>query len=613
MLWIKKIHKWLSVFIGIQFLLWLLSGVYFNLMDHTKASGHTYRSHEHAVVNFDLQKFVEPKSVLTQQNPSVVLSTIELLGKPYYLLTHKKGLYRNFINHYSLVNAYSGETTEIDSAMANALASQSYSGPGEIIATTLLTSKVADFPKQYNPTWQINFNDEVNTSVYIEAGSGRVVGHSDDDKRLADIAFMLHFMDYASEGSFNNIQIILFAFFTLWLSLTGLIWTVDLGFRGQYQIKLFAKQRKVRLFDKHQKSMGDITLSSHSNLLDGLIEHDIALPSTCGGGGTCGRCKVMINPVTNTTSADHQHFSDKELQQGYRLACQHFSNDVKQMTLIDVTEAKKHALLLTSSTFVSPYIKELRFKVKGGAALSYKAGAFMRFFIPASKGCSVPMQLPEELKPHWHHIEKLDYEHLACTRSYSIATSADTTDELVFTIKIQSAPHHKVLPGVGSSYLCNLAPGQSVDAIGPFEEFFASENSNKTMVLVGAGSGMAPLKSLIEEQTALASKNGNPERNIYFFYGARKESDLLYADEFYHLANHNDHFHYFPTLSRADENWLGSTGYVQQMLELNLDSIDNLENIEFYLCGPSLLMTETIAMLTAKGVADSAITFDDFN
>jgi len=155
--------------------------------------------------------------------------------------------------------------------------------------------------------------------------------------------------------------------------------------------------------------------------------------------------------------------------------------------------------------------------------LSFKAGAFFRFLIPSAKGGSIPLNLPDELKPHWHHIEQVKYQHLACTRSYSLAESSLTTNELVFIIKIQTAPDQKVLPGVGSSYLCNLELGKSVVVIGPFEEFFAKENSQKSMVLLGAGSGMAPLKALIDEQMAMADNT----RNLHLFYGARAEHDLL--------------------------------------------------------------------------------------
>lgn len=614
--WLRKIHKWASVIVGIQFLLWLLSGIYFNWMDHTQASGDTYTSHAHQSNVIERNRLVELKGVLASFPPSNSIEQINLLGKPYYLLTHEQSLYKNFKNSYTLVDAYLGTQVSIDNNLAKALAKQSYNGPGDEYSIKLLTPPIEDFPKEKNAAWQVNFSDEINTSVYIESGSGRIIGHSDDHKRLADIFFMLHFMDYGNEGSFNNIQIILFAFITLWLSLTGLIWTIDLGLRGQYQIKFFAKKQGVKLFDKHQKGMGEVILSSHTNLLDGLIEHDIALPSTCGGGGTCGRCKVMISPVVKATSADYLHFNDVELQQGYRLACQHFSNDVEHMTLIDVTDAKKHTLQLIASHFISPFIKELRFKVNNESALTYKAGAFMRFLIPAAKGASIPLNLPEELKPHWHHIEFLEYQHLACTRSYSLAEPSINNDELVFTIKIQSAPKHTILPGVGSSYLCNLTVGKTIAAIGPFEEFFVKDLSNKTMVFLGAGSGMAPLKAIIEEQILTinhASDNKDEhERNIHFFYGARTESDLLYEDHFYELAEENTYFHFYPTLSQANDGWLGATGYAQEILALNLENLGPLDNIDFYLCGPEGLMKATINLLKSNGVKDEAIAFDEF-
>ncbi|MBL4941283.1 MAG: 2Fe-2S iron-sulfur cluster binding domain-containing protein [Colwellia sp.] len=617
---IRKIHKWTSVFVGIQFLLWLASGIFFNNMDHTKAGGHTYRSTQKQVVNVDSSRLVDFKEVLEKFKPSVSITPTNILGQPFYLLTHVKGLYRNFENEYTLVDAYSGEKKVIDQSFAQQIALKSYTGPGNIVSTELITGKIEDFARQKNATWQINFSDNIYTSVYVEQGSGRLVGHSDEDKRFADFFFMLHFMDYSflgGEPGFNSLQIIIFAFVTLWLSLTGLIWTIDLGLRGQYRVKYFSKVQGVKLFDKNQKSMGTVKLSNHKNLLDGLIEHDIALPSTCGGGGTCGRCKVMISPVSTPTSADQLHFTDKELQQGFRLACQHFSTDVEHMTLMDVTEAKKHALVLSASRFVSPFMKELRFKVKDEPALPYKAGAFMRFFIPAAKGVSIPLNLPENLKPHWHHIDHLEYEHLACTRSYSLAEPSTNNGELVFTVKIQTAPDHKVIPGVGSSYLCNLSLGASIDAIGPFEEFFAAPNSTKTMVMLGAGSGMAPLKALIEEQIAINEKNkndaGGNNRPIHFFYGARKESDLLYAKEFYQLALEHEYFHYYPTLSQANDEWLGATGYGQQLLELNLDNLDSIDNLEFYLCGPQSMMTETMSLLKEKGVQESDIAFDVFS
>lgn len=608
MQWIRAIHKWVSVVVGIQFLLWLGSGIFFNLMDHQKAGGHTYRTHNQQSIDDNASALVDPKSVLKNVKDTVSVEHIHLLGQPYYLLTHLKGLYRNFENDYTLVNAYSGKEARVDEEFAIRLAKQSYSGPGDVSSVTLLQAPLSEFPKQRNASWQVNFSDTLNTSVYIEAGSGYLVGHSDDHKRLADIFFMLHFMDYGNEGSFNNLQIILFAFITLWLSFTGIIWTVDLGLRGQYKIKLFSSQRNIKLFDKNQHALGEIRLSTGTNMLDGLAERGIALPSTCGGGGTCGRCKVIIPPSAKVTSADEVHFSQSELRQGFRLACQHFSNDVEHMTLLDVTDAKTHTLMLTQSTFVSPTIKELRFKVDA-PPLMFKAGAFMRFFIPAASGSSKPANIPDDFTPYWQDVNALTYEHDACSRSYSLSEPSSLTDDLVFTIKLQQAPGRDTNPGIGSNYLGNLTVGSKVNAIGAFEEFFASESGGQQpMVFIGAGSGMAPLKCIILDQ--LKAKHAS--RTIYFFYGAQTEEDLIYKEQLYSLSKEHENFNYIPVLSRSDGNWLGATGYAQHVTMDNLTE-KLLSSAEFYLCGPDAMMSEAILLLSDRGVDKSRIQFDSFS
>ncbi|MEW6999630.1 hypothetical protein AADZ86_18215 [Colwelliaceae bacterium BS250] len=237
MIWIRKIHKWASVLVAIQFLLWLLSGLYFNLMDPVKAHGNSYRSKQQLAEKIDVSQLVAVKRILQQSPQAVNVKLISLVGKPYYLLNHKRGLYKHLSNQYSLINALTGELVSMDSKMVNTLAQASYSGSGDITSTQLITAKISEFPKQKNPTWQINFNDALSTSVYIEDKSGRIVGHSDDDKRLADIAFKLHFLDYGNVGGFNNMQNYIFAFLALWLSFTGIIWTIELALKGRYKLR----------------------------------------------------------------------------------------------------------------------------------------------------------------------------------------------------------------------------------------------------------------------------------------------------------------------------------------------------------------------------------------
>ncbi|WP_019026598.1 PepSY domain-containing protein [Colwellia piezophila] len=239
---IKSLHKWLSLLVFIQLFIWLGTGIFFNWMDHAKASGNQYRQ---AFVKQDIdpQRLLAPHRVLVASNsPASEITLVQRLGQPYYLLTHDKGLYSHFDSHFSLVDAYTGTVKQIDIEMASALAQSSYSGSGKIAEVLLVRPPIADFLKEKNNLWQVNFIDELDTSVYINASSGRLVGHSNEDKRFVDFFFMLHFMDYAifgqdAVGGFNNWQIIFFAILTLLFCLTGLIWTVELLIQGRYKVR----------------------------------------------------------------------------------------------------------------------------------------------------------------------------------------------------------------------------------------------------------------------------------------------------------------------------------------------------------------------------------------
>ncbi|WP_246058202.1 hypothetical protein [Litorilituus lipolyticus] len=242
---LAKIHKWLAVLVFAQVFIWLGTGLFFNLMDHDKARGNQYRA---KLLNkeIDVSRLIEPKQVLTQleQDTNKAVNSIRLIQRvdtPYYLVNHQQGLYKHFVNQYSLVNAYSGEVKLVDDKMAKRIAKQSYNGDGAISQVNRLNPPIDDFLKEQNPVWQVNFDDEVNTSVYIEVGSGRLVGHSNDDKRFVDFFFMLHFMDYGlfgnnRTGGFNHGQSVLFAFLMLLFSITGAVWTVRLWRKGRYKI-----------------------------------------------------------------------------------------------------------------------------------------------------------------------------------------------------------------------------------------------------------------------------------------------------------------------------------------------------------------------------------------
>lgn len=239
---VRLLHKWLSLLVAIQLLIWLGSGLFFNLMDHDKARGNQYQIKPKDNVSAVNAHLLSVSEIVKQQAKSVIsVKLVNLIGTPYYLLNHQRGLYQHFYNDHTLINAYTGDKTIINADMARAIAQTSYSGDGNISSIEKVAPPIEDVPKEQNALWRVNFSDSINTSVYLDASSGRLVGHSNDDKRFVDFFFMLHFMDYSflSQGDksgFNNWQIIFFALMTLVFCLTGFIWIINLLQKGSYRL-----------------------------------------------------------------------------------------------------------------------------------------------------------------------------------------------------------------------------------------------------------------------------------------------------------------------------------------------------------------------------------------
>jgi len=248
--WIRFLHRWLSLLVFIQLLLWLSTGLYFNLMDHKKASGNQYRqSISQTTKQFDFSTLKPLNQVLAQlkqEDKVEQVEKIELisrLNKPYYLLTLQQGLYAHFPRSQQLVSAESGAIIHPDNKLVEQLAQRSYSGKSKVSFSSKLSPPIIELPKQQNPLWKINFNDDLNTSVYIDSQNASIIAHVDDDKRLADLMFTLHFMDYSifndltgsKTGGFNNMLIIFFALLTLLFALTGVYWLAHLLKHKQFR------------------------------------------------------------------------------------------------------------------------------------------------------------------------------------------------------------------------------------------------------------------------------------------------------------------------------------------------------------------------------------------
>jgi uncharacterized iron-regulated membrane protein len=242
--WIRFFHRWLSLLVFIQLFIWLGTGLYFNLMDHQKASGNQHR--QRLVENtkqFVTEKLLPMKQVLQQYPLAQEIRLVERLNQPFYLVTLSRGLYSHFPRQQQLISAVDGRQFELNTAVVNQLAQRSYDGSAEPRSSTQLFGLIKELPKQQNSLWKVDFNDELNTSVYIDAQNASIIGHVDDDKRLADLMFTLHFMDYGvlneitgnKLGGFNNALIIFFALLTLLFSLTGVYWLAHLVKNKQFR------------------------------------------------------------------------------------------------------------------------------------------------------------------------------------------------------------------------------------------------------------------------------------------------------------------------------------------------------------------------------------------
>lgn len=235
---VKQLHKWLSLIVFAQLIIWIGSGLFFNLIDHGKTRGNQY------LVS------TGPNKLMANELVGIQLALIRAQGKlnaidkvilihldtgPFYLFSGEG-------SQSVLINANNGQIKTIDQPTALSLAQMSYKGNAQVKSIKQVKPPIDDFPKYKSPLWQINFLDEVNTSAYVNRQTGKMIGHSNDDKRFADFFFMLHFMDYpflgeGSTGGFNNWQIMFFAIITLLFCLTGFIWTVELIINGRYRLK----------------------------------------------------------------------------------------------------------------------------------------------------------------------------------------------------------------------------------------------------------------------------------------------------------------------------------------------------------------------------------------
>ena len=382
---------------------------------------------------------------------------------------------------------------------------------------------------------------------------------------------------------------------------------------------LLARSRLVPSGNIHINVNGerDLSVPAGDKLLNTLSANDLFLPSACGGGGTCGQCKVKIlEGGGDLLPTEASHIGKRMAAEGMRLACQvNVDRDLRIEVPEDVFGVNKWECSVRSNDNVSTFIKELVLELPPGESIDFHAGGYVQIECPAYRLSFRDIDIPEQYRNDWERFKLFDLESVVDKpdlRAYSMANYPQENDIIMLNVRIATPPPNvpEAPPGVVSSYIFGLKPGDKVLASGPYGEFFARD-TDAEMVFIGGGAGMAPMRSHIFDQL----RRLRTGRKISFWYGARSLRETFYAEDFDMLAREHDNFEWHLALSdpQPEDDWQGYTGFIHEMVFENyLSSHPAPEDCEFYMCGPPMMNAAVIHMLQDLGVEEENILLDDF-
>ncbi|MFQ3210068.1 MAG: Na+-transporting NADH:ubiquinone oxidoreductase subunit F [Colwellia sp.] len=384
---------------------------------------------------------------------------------------------------------------------------------------------------------------------------------------------------------------------------------------------LFAKSKLV--------SSGEVTISINGDpakavktaaggkLLGALADQGIFIPSACGGGGTCGQCRVDVHSGGgDILPTEEGHINKREAKTGCRLACQvAVKQDMDIVVEDEIFGVQQWECEVISNDNKATFIKELKLQIPNGESVPFKAGGYIQIEAPIHHVKYSDFDIDEQYRGDWQHFGFFDVESKVDTdtlRAYSMANYPEEAGIIMLNVRIATPPPGRLhLPaGKMSSFIFSLKAGDKVTISGPFGEFFAKETDNE-MVFIGGGAGMAPMRSHIFDQL----KRLESKRKISFWYGARSKREMFYEDDYNGLAATNDNFQWHVALSdpQPEDNWDGLTGFIHNVIfEEYLKDHEAPEDCEYYMCGPPMMNAAVIGMLKDLGVEDENIMLDDF-
>ena len=408
------------------------------------------------------------------------------------------------------------------------------------------------------------------------------------------------------------------------MSMLGLIILSTLVFTGMILVLVvilnYATSKLVNTGDVKILINGDddktLSTPAGSTLLQTLAAEKIFLPSACGGGGTCGMCTCQIEAGGGEIlPTEKPHLTRAEIKDNVRLACQvKVKNDMEITIPDEIFNIQKWECEVVSNHNVATFIKEFVVRLPEGETLDFRAGGYIQIDIPPYKLDYSEFDIEEEYRGDWDKFNMWRYHSELdeiIFRAYSMANHPAEGNIVMLNVRIASPPPGlDVPPGLASSFLFNLKPGEKVMVSGPYGEFFAKE-TEREMLYVGGGAGMAPMRSHIFD--LLKSKHS--KRKISFWYGARSKREMFYDDEFKALADEFPNFSYNVALSdpMEEDNWDGPVGFIHQVVQdTYLADHEAPEDIEYYMCGPPMMIDAVDHMLYNLGVESEMIDYDKF-
>ena len=408
-------------------------------------------------------------------------------------------------------------------------------------------------------------------------------------------------------------------------------------------ILLFAKSKllpsgEVTLTINGQKN---IQINPGGTILGTLGDNKIFLPSACGGGGTCAMCKCQVNSGGGEIlPTEKPYFTRKEIQDNWRLGCQvKIKNDMDINIPEEIFGIKKWECEVVSNYSVASFIKEFVVKLPEGENLDFKAGGYIQIDVPEVEVPYKEMDISpnpndpagsEKFKGEWDKFNLWDLNMKndePIFRAYSMANHPAEGNIVMLNIRIATPPWDRakntwmnVNPGVCSSYVYSLKPGDKVTVSGPYGEFFIKETENE-MVYIGGGAGMAPMRShLFHLFHTMKTK-----RKVTFFYGGRSKRELFYLDDFRNIEKEFPNFKFHVALSEPlpEDNWKekkklddegdGFVGFIHQIvIDHHFKLHESPEDIEVYFCGPPLMNQAVLKMCDDWGIPEENVDFDDF-